>query len=148
LFLQNLLKKLAEIFNAKDLKDIVIHNFREIMIIIGALGLIVVIIMLFVFTSRCGRINRENAEIPKKEIIEKQNEFKKEMIVTPDDFLLPSIKTIDISTDYVELSPARRYQAPEMKIIENDYKKLINDTINDTCLFNFEKRSKLKSNNE
>lgn len=141
MFLQDLLKKIAEIFALQNLKNLVVNSFREIVIIIGALGFITILIIIFVLSGRCGSVIIED-EPTTVFLHDGSNYAGQEFILTPDIFEIPNIESFDVSSDFLEFLPTRHNQPPDIEIINKDRDKIIKAEINNSLLFNFEKRKK------
>lgn|GEM_PF-1322845 len=142
--LQNLLKKLAKIFTKENIEELVINNFREIMLTISGLGLIVIIIIIFIITGSKSKINKKDTIIDKENVqIDKKIETSyvdAKLLITPEYFIIPSLKSFDVTSDYENFLPIKQYKLPEMNVIVDNYEKIFYDTIEESCKFNFEKR--------
>ena len=144
--LQNFLKKLSEIFSGQNLRNLIINNFREVVILISALGLLFIILIMFIIAGKCYKTNLtdNDADIKTEAFSEKKNQHDEELLISIDDLILPKLKTFEVSNDYEEFLRAKKFNLPDMNIIIKDYNNIIDDTIEEACEFNFEKRKKLK----
>jgi hypothetical protein len=144
LYLQKFLKKFIKIFSRDNIELLIINNFKEIIVIISSLG-IIVIILTIIFTGFCK--NNLNSSIKKSvsdqiidNKIEKTNQDTAIQLLSAEDFIIPDIKNFDLSSDYIEFLPNKKYNKPDNIIIEKITDKFINDTVEETYKFNFEKK--------
>lgn len=145
-------KKLVKEFKPEILQQIVIENFKEIIFLIFIFFLIIIIIILFVIsgikdkpeniTKKETLMQKELTE--KKNIQKKQFEYSKDILLTVDDFLLPDIKTFDLSFDYIEFLPNKYYTLPKVDIFKKDYEAFFDETVQKELEFDFEKRKTKK----
>ena len=114
------------------------------MIFISALGLLVIILIIFIISGSQKNSIKENQNVYQDEGLKKEEYITQETLLTPEEFILPELMSFDISNDFVEFLPKKQFQSPDMGIIIKNYDKMIEDTIEDSCKFNFEKRKEIK----
>lgn len=141
MFLRNLLNKITNLFDKDDLKSIFINNFREIIIIVVSIWVIILIIVLFgIMSSK--KVDNSISKIPEnsnkdKELAKRTND---ELLLNSDDFILSESYSYDLTNDYVNLLPKKKYELPGKRLIIKVYNKLSEQDINESLKFNFEKR--------
>lgn len=133
------LKKLA-----KSVEDffinILIHNFREVIIIISAFGFIVILIIIFLL-SFSGKTRETNElEVGLDDMQSTRGKMLEDLLISPDDFLLPEIDDVDVRIEYDDFVTGREFILPDDQLIIDNYDKLLEDTIDNDLKFNFEKR--------
>ena len=152
MYLQNLLKKLAEIFSAKTFKDLLINNFRDLLLITGSICFIILVIVFFVAISGNNKskdYNLNNVDISRQESsLEQKSVYYDEFLLTADDFVLPDIESFDVTSDYVDFLPAKKFQSPDNSLVEKEFKNIVDDTVEDSTKFIFEKRRKSMGDKE
>ena len=109
------------------------------MVIIGAIGFFIIILIIFVLSGRCGGVQyKSDPEVIQRD--ERQIYAGQQFILTPDEFIIPDIKSFDVSSDFIEFLPTRHMNPPDIDLINSDISRLIDDSIEESILFNFEKR--------
>lgn len=149
MYLQKFLKKFTEIFSKDNLEQILNNNFKDIIIIISAIGALI-IILIIIFNSFCFKKidnnKKSNIEIDKNINTQMNLESSDYSFITAEEFVIPEIKSFDLSSDFIDFLPTKKFQIPDKSIINKNNDILINDSIQDSYKFNFEKKS-LKGDN-
>ncbi|MBN2546888.1 MAG: hypothetical protein JXB50_13895 [Spirochaetes bacterium] len=141
-------KKLAEKLNFELFQNLIINSFREILLILTGIFIIVILLMIFCFSGRVNTLKREqiNFKDVEKQSIEQnsiknsQFEYSTDILLTVNDFMMPDIDNFEISFDYIEFNPNKYYNLPKADIFNRDYEKIFSDYIEDSLKFDFEKR--------
>lgn len=152
MFLQDLLKKINEnkkklpnIFSKENLNYLLMNNFKDILVIIASLGILVIIFTILIVYCR----NTNSQKISENEINNGKYEEKKsvydELLLTPDQFIILDSKSFDLTTDYIDfILTKKKFELPDKVIVKNEYDKLLEYEINESIKFNFEKRKNRK----
>lgn len=148
MFLQDLLKKANNIkkkvsilFSKENLKHLLINNFKEVMIIITCFGILVIIFtMLIAFCKRNNNEKNFERQSLQGEITNNKEIIKDELLLTPNDFIISNSSSFDITNDYIEFMPKKKYDLPDKSIVKDEYENLLNKEIEESLKFNFEKR--------
>ena len=147
MFLRNLLNKINSLVNKEDLKSIFINNFREIVAIVVSIWIIVMIIILFgIMGSK--KIAPENNKTLESSNREKALEKKvnDELLLNSDDFILTDSVKYDMTNDFVDMMPKKKFEMPGKDVVRGEYDKLQNKDINESLKFDFEKRKSFNNN--
>jgi hypothetical protein len=148
LFLQNLPKEIAKLlerFKKVDFKSIFINNFRDIVIIFVSMWVVVMAIVLLVVLNgrNSGNENRAAADkkaLEKQRDIESKKETLGELLLNADDFVLPESRSVDLTNDFVDLLPKKKFELPDKSFIKKENEKLLKKETEESLKFNFEKR--------
>ena len=54
----------------------------------------------------------------------------------------PTLGNEEFSANYIEMYPLNNYNLADTNLIMNEYDKIIDQSIKDSCTFNFERRRK------
>jgi len=141
-------KKLAEKFNLELLQNLIFNSFREILLIITGIFVIVLLLMLFCFTGKANSLKKEarNKKEAEKQAVEQelikksQFEYSSDILLTANDFIMPEIDNFEINFDYIEFNPNKYYNLPKADIFNKDYEKIFTEFIDESLKFDFEKR--------
>lgn len=152
MFLQDLLKKINEIikkvsilFSKENLNHILINNFKEIMVIIICFGILVITFtMFFAFCKRNNSEKNLQNEITRNEITNDKKQFQDELLLTPNDFIISRSSSVDLTNDYIDFMPKKKYDLPDKSVVKEEYEKVFEKEIEDSIKFNFEKRKNRK----
>jgi hypothetical protein len=137
----NFIIKSSVLFSKENLKHILINNFKEVMIIITCFGVLIITFTLLI--SFCSRKNKEDFienQVFKDETSIETKEIKEELLLTPSDFIISNSSSFDITNDYIEFMPKKKYELPDKKIVQEEYEKILEDELEESLKFNFEKR--------
>ncbi len=143
------MKKLNNVFSKENIEYILINHFTEVLIIIGSFGIFVIlfIIMIFAFSSK-NHVSRDNGKILTEDKAVKQNAENnrviKEILISPEDLIIPSIKSFNVTADFEDFLPQKKFEMPDMKIVVDNYQIILNNSIEESLKFNFERRKKEK----
>lgn len=143
MFPQNLLKKVSEetskiIKNIEQqLHDNFIDIVKMVLVVGGIFIFLIVILVLLVTRLSAPKVIKIKEE---KKIESKYNEdFSKAKLLLSNEFEYPDIKMFDLTTDYVDFIPMRKYNIPDFKQSIKDYDIILEDSIKESLKFNFEK---------
>jgi hypothetical protein len=75
-----------------------------------------------------------------------KNEVLDELLLNSDDFILTDTNNYDLTNDFVDMLPKKKYQLPDKSLIIKEYDKLLSRDINESLKFNFEKRKSYEKN--
>jgi hypothetical protein len=148
LFLQNLPKEIAKLldrFKKVDLKSIFMNNFRDIVIIFVSLWIVVMaVILLAVLNGKKNGVESRAAVEKKATQNDRDIEAKKEvlsgLLLNTDDFILPETRSVDLTNDFVDLLPKKKFEVPDKSFIKKENNKLLEKETEESLKFNFEKR--------
>jgi hypothetical protein len=142
LFLQNLLKKLIDILKIDKVKTSVDENYATIIKIVLVVGGVIIIfiatIAFIVARNSAPTISLRN--LNQETMIGKKNAKTDTKMLINNEFVYPPILSFDVSNDYVDLMPVKKFKIPAFKTTINKYDIILEDDIDDTLKFNFEKR--------
>ena len=137
----NIKKKVSILFSKENLKHLLINNFKEVMIIITCFGILVIIFtMLIAFCKRNNNEKNFERQSLQGEITNNKEIIKDELLLTPNDFIISNSSSFDITNDYIEFMPKKKYDLPDKSIVKDEYENLLNKEIEESLKFNFEKR--------
>ncbi len=143
--INNYIKKLNNLFSKENLNNLLINNFKDILIIIGSFGILIIIFVIFIVYCRSGNSQKiTESDIKSKEYEEKKSVYD-ELLLTPDQFIILDSNSFDLTTDYVDfILTKKKFELPDKNIVKNEYDKLLEYEINESIKFNFEKRKNRK----
>lgn len=139
LFPQNLLKNLSE--RLKNLEEYIENNFLNIIkitLIVGGIALFFIVLLVLLIT----RLSSPTVTVKKEEnkIINKYEEnINKVELLTINEFVFPDIKLFDLSSDYVDFIPSKKFNISTFKQSVKDYDSILEKSINESLKFGFEK---------
>ena len=144
MFPQNLLNKFSELLQGekfKKLEDSLNNNFKEIIknIIILSVVLIIFIALLVGIITRATSPRYEKVALKPKENPVNLTE-QKDNLISVEDFEFPVIGAFDVTTDYIDLAPVKKIKIPDYKPIIKEYDMILDDSVNGSLKYNFEKR--------
>ena len=76
----------------------------------------------------------------------KKNEAMDELLLNSDDFILSDTNNYDLTNDFIDMLPKKKFELPDKRMIVKEYNQLLNLDINDSLKFNFEKRKSYDKN--
>lgn len=141
------MKKLSNVFSKDNVEYLVTNHFTEILVIIGSFGIFVIlfIIMIFAFSSKNHSYN-DKEKISTEERAVKQNvennRVNREILISPEDLIVPTIKSFNVTADFEDFLPGKKFEMPDMKIVVDNYQIILNNSIEESLKFNFERRKK------
>lgn len=152
MFLQDLLKKLvdffkkaATLFSKENIEHLVLNSFKEIIIIISSVGLLILMIVILSVIGMRNKGSYSNGINVKKEsqknLSLKKDKPDEELLLNPSLFIIPNDKSMDLTNDFVPFLIKKQFQLLDKSVIINEDKKMLNDEVEDTLKFNFEKQS-------
>ena len=110
---------------------------------ISSFGILLVIIMI-IFASYCSGGKKDVSDISGKnknsETSGQTPSGNEQILLTANDFVMPAAKSFDLSSDYIDFLPNKQLMLPDKKILDKTAEKLINDQVDDSLKFNFEKK--------
>lgn len=145
------IKNILSIFKKDNLEYLLINNFKQVFIFFSLLGVIIVIVSIAFMT--CNKKNN-NSSIQNTITNNNSNTRKNTDMIIPDahqkkqlhllldsEFIYPSIRTFDISTDYIEFQNMIKGNViPQINF--EDFSKYFEQIEDESLLFNIEKRNK------
>ena len=112
--------------------------------ITGSVCFIILVIVFFAAISGRDKSNNHSVnnvdEFQEESLLEQKPVYSDDFLLTADDFVLPVIEGFDVTSDYVDFLPAKKFQSPDNSIIEKEYEKIVENTVADRTKFIFEKR--------
>ncbi len=146
MFPQKLLKRLSEIFSRDSIEFLVTNHFTEIVITIVSLGAFVILIIITLFALSPHHSIPQKENISKESAVIKENTEEnaviRELLLSPDDMIIPSIRAFEVNPEFVDFLPRKKFELPDIKIVVNNFNVILNNSIDETLKFNFEKRKK------
>ena len=64
--------------------------------------------------------------------------------MTPNDFIISRSSSVDLTNDYIDFMPKKKYDLPDKSVVKEEYEKVFEKEIEDSIKFNFEKRKNRK----
>jgi hypothetical protein len=145
LFLQNLWKKFNDIVapffkntDFKKIEEFVNESYTDILKAVGIVGGVLIafaLLIVFIFT-----LNSKPAE-KKKESATTVNDGKIKAdvsVLLADEYMYPQVESFEINGEYENFMNIKKYKIPDFNSINYDI--MIDDCINESCKFDFEKR--------
>lgn len=137
-----MLKKLIDILKIDKVKTSVDENYATIIKIVLVVGGVIIIfiatIAFIVARNSAPTISLRN--LNQETMIGKKNAKTDTKMLINNEFVYPPILSFDVSNDYVDLMPVKKFKIPAFKTTINKYDIILEDDIDDTLKFNFEKR--------
>lgn len=105
------------------------------------------VIIMSSFLSRCTGNDREQKRFKEKHLSADKPQMTYElrnekMYLIQGNILFPEYINRDLTADYVNLYPLNNYNRENLKIIIEEYDQIIDKSVSDSLMFNFEKRNK------
>ena len=69
-----------------------------------------------------------------------------ELLLNSDDFILTDSVKYDMTNDFVDMMPKKKFEMPGKDVVRGEYDKLQNKDINESLKFDFEKRKSFNNN--
>lgn len=138
MFLQNLLKKISEIIKdiEQQLHDNYIEIIRNILIIGGVVIFFIVILVVLIARISAPPVVKKQEKVT---VSKYKENFSKVKLFVSDEFEYPDIRLFDLTNDYVDFIPTKKYNVPNFKQSIKDYNVILEDSIKESLKFNFEK---------
>jgi len=143
LFPQDLLKKLSEILSLDKIKNSVEDNYSTILKMIFAIGgILVLFVGLIAFiVGKSAPPTVDMNEVKRKAKVEEEKRVKvDDTIIINNEFVYPPIASFDLSNDYIELMPIKKFKVNDFKSTINYYDIIAKEDFEESLKFNFEKR--------
>ncbi len=139
MFPQNLLKKISELIEEfeRQLRDNYLEIVRNILVV-GGVGIFFIILVVLLLT-RLSSPGNHNQKVDKNVNTSQKNDVSKIKLLVSNEFEYPDVKLFDLTSDYVDFVPTRKYYVPDFKQSVNDYDAILEEGIKDSLKFNFEK---------
>lgn len=139
MFPQNLLKKISELIEEaeRQLRDNYLEIVRNILVV-GGVGIFFIILVVLLVT-RLSSPESHNQKVNKNVNISQKNDVSKIKLLVSNEFEYPDVKLFDLTSDYVDFIPTRKYYVPDFKQSVKDYDVILEERIKDSLKFNFEK---------
>lgn len=107
--------------------------------------------MIFILSDQEKSLKNKKEKEPEKKIektkIEKERfNYSKDILLSVNDFLLPDIKTFDLTFDYIEILPNKYYTTFNIELLKKDYETFFSTIKEKDLKFDFEKRDEKKFN--
>ena len=137
----NFIKKISVLFSKENLNHLLINNFKEVVIIIICFGILVIIFTMFIaFCKRSSNEKKFEQQVLQVEIPDDTQVIQEELLLTPNDFSISNSSTFDITNDYIDFMPRKKYDLPDKNVVKKEYEKLLEKDLEESMKFNFEKR--------
>ena len=139
---KDILKKIKDFFSPilSNLGTHIDRNFGQIIKIILLIGVVVVVVSVIIgIMSRQGQMNSEINIKATNFQSQQQREVDFNMLMN-NEIILPTNSTFDLSCDYVDFMILKEYTPPKIDMVVKDYKKILDEAIDEELQFGFEVR--------
>ena len=147
MFLQNLKKRISKIVNVVE--DSLEFYFKEILLGLLLIGAIILVIVIFIsiFAVKCSH-DSAIKKLPLKAIdgskaIEFRRRSKLDMLLQ-DSFLYPKAEDNELIEQYIDFFPTKKLKQISFLPILKEYDKLFRASLQESLLFDFEKKKRGK----